>query len=51
MTINTLRSHKHEIYVEDVHKEVTATDDKRYWLDDGIHTLAHGHYSIKYDVN
>jgi hypothetical protein len=41
-----LRSHKHEIYVEDVHKEVTANDDKRYWLDDGIHTLAYGHYKL-----
>jgi hypothetical protein len=43
--MNVIRSHKHEIYTEEVNKiALSANDDKRVILEDGIHTLAHGHY-------
>ena len=44
---NILRSYDHEIYTEEVNKiALSSIDDKRYILDDGIHTLAWGHYRI-----
>ena len=43
-----LRSYNHEIYTEEVNKiALSALDDKRYILSDGMHTLAWGHYKIK----
>ena len=43
-----LRSYEHEVYTEEVNKiALSAADDKRYILKDGIHTLAWGHYKIK----
>ena len=45
---NILRSYNHEVYMEEVNKvALSALDDKRYILKDGIHTLAWGHYKIK----
>ena len=45
---NILRSYNHEVYTEEVNKvALSALDDKRYILRDGIHTLAWGHYKIK----
>ena len=45
---NILRSYEHEIYTEEVNKiALSAADDKRYILNDGVHTLAWGHYKIK----
>ena len=45
---NILRSYNHEVYTEEVNKiALSATDDKRYILKDGMHTLAWGHYKIK----
>ena len=45
---NILRSYEHEVYTEEVNKiALSALDDKRYILGDGIHTLAWGHYKIK----
>ena len=45
---NILRSYDHEVYTEEVNKiALSALDDKRYILNDGIHTLAWGHYKIK----
>ena len=45
---NILRSYNHEVYTEEVNKiALSAQDDKRYILSDGIHTLAWGHYKIK----
>ena len=42
---NVIRSHKHEVYTETVNKvALFHEDDKRIILEDGIHTLAHGHY-------
>ena len=46
-TMNVIRSHKHEIYTEEVNKiALSSSDDKRHILDDGVHTLALGHYKI-----
>ena len=45
---NILRSYDHEVYTEEVNKiALSAEDDKRYILSDGIDTLAWGHYKIK----
>ena len=45
--MNVIRSHKHEIYTEEVNKiALSPSDDKRHILDDGAHTLALGHYRI-----
>ena len=45
---NILRSYEHEVYSEEVNKvALSALDDKRYILGDGVHTLAWGHYKIK----
>ena len=45
---NIIRSYEHEVFTEEVNKiALSALDDKRYILGDGIHTLAWGHYKIK----
>ena len=45
---NIIRSYEHEVYTEEVNKiALAAGDDKRYMLENGIHTLAWGHYKIK----
>ena len=45
---NILRSYDHEVYTEEVNKiALSAQDDKRYILSDGVHTLAWGYYKIK----
>ena len=44
---NIIRSYEHEVYTEEVNKvALSANDDKRYILEDGINTLALGHYKI-----
>jgi hypothetical protein len=46
--MNVIRSHRHEVYTEEVNKiALSANDDKRVIMDDGIHTLALGHYKTK----
>ena len=48
-TMNVIRSHRHEVYTEQVNKiALSAEDDKRVILEDHVHTLAHGHYSLKF---
>ena len=43
--MNIIRSHQHEVYSERVNKvALSREDDKRIILEDGIHTLAHGHH-------
>ena len=45
---NILRSYDHEVYTEEVNKiALSAADDKRYILSDGMDTLAWGHHRIK----
>ena len=45
--MNVIRSHKHEVYTEEVNKIALSSNyDKRHILDDGVHTLALGHYEI-----
>ena len=44
---NIIRSYEHEVYTEEVNKiALSAEDDTRYILKDGIHTLAWRHYKI-----
>jgi len=46
--MNVIRSHLHNVYTEEVNKvALSAEDDKRVIMEDGIHTLAYGHYSLK----
>ena len=46
-TMNVIRSYNHEIYTEEVNKiALSPNDDKRHILEDGMHTLALGHYRI-----
>ena len=48
--MNIIRSHLHQIYTEQINKiALSAKDDKRHILPDGISTLAHGHYRISSD--
>ena len=45
--MNVIRSYKHNIFTEEVNKvALSANDDKRYILENGINTLALGHYRI-----
>ena len=45
--MNVIRSYKHEVYTKEVNKIVLCPDDdKRHILEDGVHTLALGHYRI-----
>jgi hypothetical protein len=47
--LNTsIRSFKHQVKtVVTMKKTLNRSDDKRYILNDRVHTLAHGHYSIE----
>ena len=43
--MNVFRSRLHDVYTEEVNKiALSANDDKRIILKDGIHTMAHGHF-------
>ena len=43
-TMNVIRSHRHEVYTEQVNKvALSADDDKRVILEDHMHTLAYSH--------
>ena len=46
--MNVINSHLNDVYTEEVNKvALSAEDDKRVIMEDGIHTLAYGHYSLK----
>ena len=46
--MNVIRFHSHDIYTEEINKvALSADDDKRIILEDGVSTLAYGHYKIK----
>ena len=43
--MNVFRSRLHDVYSEEVNKiALSANDDKRVIMQDGIHTMAHGHF-------
>ena len=45
--MHVIRTYKHEVYTEEVNKiALSSDDDKRHILEDGVHTLALGHYRI-----
>ena len=45
--MNSIRSDHHKLFTYNINKiGLSAFDDKRYILDDGITTLAHGHRRI-----
>ena len=47
-SMKLFRTDRHNIYTVQMTKTtLSAYDDKRYILDDGIHTLAHGHWRIQ----
>ena len=47
-SMNVIRSHLHDIYTEEVNKvALSAEDDKRVIMKDGIHTKAYDHYRLK----
>ena len=46
--MNVIRSRLHDVYTEEVNKvALSAEDDNWVIMEDGIHTLAYGHYSLK----
>ena len=46
--MNVFKSRGHDVYTEEVNKiALSANDDKRIILIDGIHTLAHGHFKTR----
>ena len=43
--MKVIRSQKHRVYTMDQNKiSLSAYDDKRYLLEDGINSLAYGHF-------
>jgi hypothetical protein len=42
--MKNIRSKKHTVFVMNMIRKVKDDDSKRYYLPDGIHTLAFGHY-------
>jgi hypothetical protein len=52
VTNRRIGSHLHRIYTYEFDKKgLCSFDDKRYILEDGISTLAYGHYRVKLDAN
>ena len=44
-TMKTIRSKNHQLYSYEINKKsLSCFDDKRYISEDGVHTLAYGHY-------
>ena len=44
--MNVIRSHKHEIYTEEINKvALSGNDDKRIVMADRVQTMAYGHYA------
>ena len=45
---HVIRSRMRDMYTEEVNKvALSAEDDKRVIMEDGIHTKAYGHYRLK----
>ena len=50
-TMNTIRSRQQDIYTERINKTaLSADDDKRIICEDGIRTMAYGHYLSKNNI-
>ena len=48
VSVNSIRSEKHKMFTYNIKKiGLSGYDDKRYFCDDGVKTLAHGHYNAK----
>lgn len=46
-TFNNIRSFNHQLYsIMETKKALSANDDKRHILNDKVHTLPYGHYSL-----
>ena len=46
--MNSIRTDHHRLFTYNINKiGLSAFDDKRYILEDGICTLAHGHYNTR----
>ena len=46
-TMNVIRSYKPDMYTKEVNKiALTADDDNRVIMENGIHTLALGHFTL-----
>jgi len=42
-----IQSEKHELYTEEINKiALSAEEDKRITMEDGINTKAYGHFSL-----
>ena len=51
-TMNVIRSCRHDVYTEKVNKvALSADDDKRVIMEDGINTLVIGHYNLTNNIN
>jgi len=51
-SMKTIKSQLHHLYTVNLRKRTLCSyDDKRYVLDNGCDTLAHGHYRIPTDKN
>lgn len=47
ITASSIRSYKHQLYTIKINKTgLSAFDDKKYVMDDGVETLSYGHYKI-----
>ena len=51
-TMNVITSRHHDVYTEKVNKvALSADDDKRVIMKDGINILAIGHYNLTNNIN
>ena len=48
VSVNSIRSDKHKMFSYNIRKiGLSGNDDKRYICNDGVRTLAYGHYDTK----